>query len=93
MTLQHFYKFERSIYSDNLKYYEEKIENNGHLDTPLITREKLIKRFEEEIDIPFDDIDNYTDEENEKLFEQTKNEIVAEYDRFIAKYKEFIVLQ
>lgn len=92
MTLKEFYEQVSDNYSEELNFYRVQRDSNGerYIRVPILSKENLIERIEAEIDDPWDDIEDYTDEEEEKLLEQVKVEILAEYDRIILIRKEFM---
>ena len=92
MSIKEFYEQVNDNYLDDLNFYRVQRESNGekYIRVPIPTKENLVEHIESEIEDPWEDIEDYTDEENEKLLEQVKAEILAEYDRVLLIRREFM---
>ncbi len=92
MTLKEFYEQVSDNYSEELNFYRVQRDSSGerYIRVPILSKENLIERIEAEIDDPWEDIEEYEDEEEKELLEILKNEVIAEYDRIILIRKEFM---
>lgn len=92
MTIQEFYETVRDNYLQDLDFFRVKKDSSGekYISTPIISKENLIDRIENEINDPWEDIEDCSEEEETRLLEEVKADILAEYERVLSSRKEFM---